>query len=78
MRVKMIGWMMEIFSKLNSKPETLFYAIDIMDEYLALTDKRLENEQIHLIGMTSIYMASKLNEVSPMCLKFVEKKLGLR
>jgi hypothetical protein len=63
-RSKMIDWMIEIYINILSKDfdiEIIFRSIQIMDLYIKKEKKTLINKDIHLIGITSLYLACKLN-----------------
>lgn len=56
-------------------PNTFFLAIDIMDRYLHKTTKVLDSKSIHLIGVTSMLMASKMEEIIPFKVSTVVDKM---
>ena len=62
-RSKMIDWKIEIYINLLKEYidiDVLFKSIQIMDLYTKLQKKKiLVNEDIHLLGITSIYLSSK-------------------
>lgn len=63
LRSKMIDWKIEIYISILKdyiNIDVLFKSIQIMDLYTKLEkNKILENEDMHLLGLTSIYLASK-------------------
>jgi hypothetical protein len=61
MRTIMVEWLVDIHQKFNLKIETLFLAIDIIDRYLMI--KRLKRANFQLLGATSIFLASKYEEI---------------
>lgn len=75
-REKMVDWMVEVFSVNKSEPGTLELAVHIMDAYILNTEKTLKNSDIHLIGLCSIYIASKMEEKIPLRLTHIIKNLG--
>ena len=75
-REKMIDWMVEVFSANNSEPGTLELAVHIMDTYILNTEKTLKDSDIHLLGLCSIYIASKMEEKIPFRLTHIVKNLG--
>ena len=75
-REKMIDWMVEVFSANNSEPGTLELAVHIMDTYILNTEKTLKDSDIHLLGLCSIYIASKMEEKIPMRLYHIVKYIG--
>ena len=64
-RSKMVNWMLEVFHSFGSSEETIFSAVKIMDKYLWKAKDKLKNEDVHLIGMVSMYLASKTYDVTP-------------
>ena len=73
-RTKMVDWMIEVLSTFNNNDETYFLAVNIMDMYLWKTKKKKKNSDVHLIGVTCMYMATKFQEIYPISLdNFVEK-----
>lgn len=57
--------MIEVLSSFNCTKNTFFVAIDIMDAYLTRTTAVYETKDIHLIGVTSMLIASKMEEIVP-------------
>lgn len=73
-RTKMVDWMIEVLSVFENMDETFFLSVNIMDLFFINSKKVLKNEDIHLIGITSMYIASKFQEIYPISLKsFVNK-----
>lgn len=75
-RTRMIDWMVEICSVFNYMDETFFLSVNILDIFLQKTKKIYDNSNIHLIGMTSIFTASKFQEIYPQTLKNFAHKVG--
>ena len=70
----MVDWMVEVFSIFTSMDATYFLAVYLMDMYTWKSIKDLKNEDVHLIGVTCMYMASKFQEVEYIRLsKFVKQ-----
>jgi len=61
MRAILIDWLVEIHYKLELKEETFYTAIYIMDAYLS--KKIIKKNKFQLLGITSLLIASKLNEM---------------
>ena len=61
MRIILIDWLIEVHSQFNFKEDTLYIAIYIMDSYLS--KKYIQRKNFQLLGITSLLIASKLNEV---------------
>ena len=67
--------MIEVLCSFNCTPNTYFVSIDIMDTYLQRTHKVLETKDIHLIGVTSMLLASKMEEIIPFKVSTVVEKM---
>lgn len=67
--------MIEVLSSFNCTPNTFFVSIDIMDNYLACSSRCFETKDIHLIGVTSMLLASKMEEIIPFKVSTVVDKM---
>lgn len=74
----MIDWMIEVFSSYKFLDGTFFRGVELMDRFFAQSLRPQETKDLHLIGVTSIFMASKLEEVYPLKLKTVYEKIAHR
>lgn len=63
LRARMVDWMIEVLSIFSCSLESLFGAVMIMDKYFQFTPKKISEDKIHLIGIASMLMASKLYDV---------------
>lgn len=61
MRTILIDWIIDVNNGFNFKEETLYTAIYIMDSYLS--KKIIQRKRLQLLGITSLFIASKLNEI---------------
>ena len=75
-RTKMVDWMVEVFYLTKSEPSTFELAVHIMDRYISRTKKILYDININLIGLTCIYLASKMTEDFPLKLIHISKNIG--
>ena len=75
-RTKMINWMLEVFHSFKSNEETIFSAVKIMDKFIWKTKDNLKSEDIHLIGMVCIYLASKTYDVVPIQMNSLKHLIG--
>lgn len=57
--------MIEVLSSFECTTNTFFVAVDLMDRYLQKRATGLEPHSIHLIGVTSMLVASKIEEITP-------------
>ena len=69
-RTRMIDWMVEVFYITQSDPSALQLAVYLMDTFISKTQKTLYDNNIQIIGLTCIYLASKLLDDKP--LKLIE------
>lgn len=75
-RERMVDWMVEVFSVYKCDPGTFELAVHIMDCYISKTKKKLKDEDIHLIGLTCIYISSKVEDIIPLRMSHIVKSLG--
>ena len=75
-RTKMVSWMMEIFSSYNSEPLTFFLSVNIMDMYLQKTNKIYTEDNFQLVGMVSMFLASKMEDIIPLHMVHIKSKIG--
>ena len=47
-----------------------------MDNYLQKAQKKFNENDIHLIGMVSMYMASKMEDIIPLHMVHIKTKIG--
>ena len=78
-RTKMTDWMVEVCSSFNCQPRTYFLAVTIFDKYLVAARRHgivQQDSDVHLLGVTSIYLASKYEDVIPLHSKVVAEKIA--
>ena len=75
-RKQMVVWIDVVFTILKSPVETFFLAVNIMDRYIEKSKERLMVSDLHEIGMTSMFIASKYNEINSLTLDYVINKIG--
>jgi hypothetical protein len=64
MRSKMADWMIEVLGVFtSSSEETYFRAMAILDFYLKTEEKKLKDADIHLLGIGSIFLATKVEDI---------------
>jgi len=79
MRTRMADWMIEVLSNYNCDDLTYFESINLMDRYFKECEyhkKILIPEDLHLIGVTSMFIASKYHDIRPLRLKTVQDKIA--
>ena len=75
-RIKMIDWMIDVFSSYKSSPKTFFLSVNIMDLFFLKTKRTIQINDIHIIGLCSIFIASKMEDLFPLRLEQIKKILG--
>lgn len=75
-RERMVNWMVEVFNAYKCDPGTFELAVHIMDCFIARTKKKLKDEDIHLIGLTCIYISSKVEDIIPLRMSHIAKNIG--
>jgi hypothetical protein len=72
----MIDWMIEVLSSYKCSETSFFIALETLDLYLSKETNSLENKDIHLIGVTCMFIASKYEEVQPISIKTFHNKIS--
>jgi hypothetical protein len=67
-RAQMLDWMIEVLSNLSRKfsEATFFKAAQIMDMHLKTSGSALTDQHIHLVGLASMYIGSKYEDIEPL------------
>lgn len=55
----MVDWMIEVLSSYKMTEETFFRSVKYMDIFFKKATKKLEVSDLHIIGVASMFMASK-------------------
>ena len=75
-RTKMVDWMIEVISVYKSETETLFLSVAIMDLFINRWPNTIRSDEIHIIGMTSMFIASKFEDLLPIRMSSLVSKIG--
>jgi hypothetical protein len=79
LRTQMVDWMIEVLSSYHCDESTFFESVNIMDNYFKACqyhNKILQPQDIHLIGVTSMFIASKYQDIYPLRLKIIHEKIA--
>ena len=79
MRTRMVDWMIEVLSNYHCDESTYFESINLMDRYFKQCEIKhqiLLPGELHLIGVTSMFIASKYQDIYPLRLKIVQDKIA--
>ena len=63
MRKILVDWLIDVHAKFKLVPETLFLTINIIDRYLS--KKSINRKYLQLLGITSLFIASKYEDIYP-------------
>ncbi len=66
-RAFLIEWIIDVHRKFRLMPETLYVTVFLIDQYLSL--KQIKKSQLHILGVTSLLIATKYEEIYPPELK---------
>lgn len=81
-RARMVDWMCEVLNiafKNTCCDQTLFLAVNLMDRYIQALEERgqvFKSSDLHLTGVTCMFIASKYEDVHPLLMKTVYLKIG--
>ena len=66
-RAFLIEWIIDVHRKFRLVPETLYVTVFIIDRFLSL--KQIKKSQLHILGVTSLLISTKYEEIYPPELK---------
>ena len=72
----MVDWMAEVLHTFKTSEQTFFLSIDIMDRYFKETQRKLTGSDLHLIGIVSMFLSSKYEDVVPLLMRTILNKIG--
>ena len=76
MRVKMVDWMIEVYTNIHCSDSTFYIGVNIMDRFFKHTLHTLKPSDLHLIGLCSMFISSKFCDIYPIKLKCLVEKIG--
>lgn len=62
-RAFLIEWIIDVHRKFRLTPECLYVAIYIIDQFMSR--KKIQKNQLHLLGVSTLFLASKYEEIYP-------------
>lgn len=75
-RTKMIDWMAEVLHTFKCSDQTYFLSVYLMDRYFKNSEKVIHSSNLHIIGVCCMYIASKYEDVIPLLMKTIVRKIG--
>ena len=76
----MIDWMIEVCTSFRCSERVWFLAVALFDKYLYLVKgkKSLKNSDVHGLGIASMYVASKYEDIYPINSSVASEKISHR
>lgn len=72
----MIDWMYEVLYAFKMSEQTFFLAVQYMDRYIAGSPLALPLENLHIIGITCMFIASKFEDITPLFMPTIVTRIG--
>lgn len=76
LRARMVDWMIEVLTNFRCEDQTFFMAVNLLDRYLKGQQSSQEVADLHLMGVTSMFIASKYEDIQPLKMKMVFEKIA--
>ena len=75
-RARMIDWIIEVLTNFYCDDQTFFIAVSLMDRYFKHCPNPMKISSLHLLGVTSMFIASKFEDINPLRMKTVDEKIS--
>ena len=72
----MVDWMIEVLTNFKSDDQTFFLAVSLLDRYFKGKQEMREVTDLHIIGVTAMFIASKYEDYYPIKMKIVFEKIA--
>lgn len=74
----MLDWLVEVTSAYKCSTRTYHLAVELFDNYLRVSQSKivLEDKDIHLIGLASLFLASKYEDDKPLSSRTLSHKIS--
>ena len=76
LRARMIDWMIEVLTNFKCDDQTFFIAVSLMDRYFKGCKNIKLVGDLHLTGVTAMFVASKFEDIYPLKMKTVYEKIA--
>jgi len=76
MRSKMVDWIIEVTENYRCDQTTYFLAVGLMDNYFRCCTENLKPEDLHIIGVCCMFIASKYYDIFPIKLASASEKIS--
>jgi hypothetical protein len=78
LRARMIDWMIEVLTNFKCDDQTFFLAVSLLDRYFKNKTDTREISDLHIIGVTVMFIASKYEDIYPLKMRMVFEKIAHR
>ena len=72
----MIDWMFEVLKVFKMSEQTFYLSVQYLDRFIAKAQRELKLEELHLIGTTCMFVASKYEDITPLYLRTMVKRVS--
>ena len=72
----MIDWIVEVLTNFKCEDQTFFLSVSLMDRFLKQSSRIVQVSDLHIIGVTAMFIASKFEDIHPLKMKTVYEKIG--
>lgn len=62
-RTRMVNWMIEVLNAFHAKPKVFFMSVHLLDSYFKASAEEPGRNCVHLVGVTCMFVACKLEYV---------------
>ena len=76
LRSRMVDWMIEVLTNFKCDDQTFFLAVSILDRFFKVKVETREIADLHIIGVTAMFIASKYEDIYPLKMKMVHEKIA--
>lgn len=76
LRGKMVDWMVEVLQIFDCSQRTFFLSVRIMDLFFKKEVTTLGVEELHVIGVVCMMIASKYEDIKPLTMNTIFNKIG--
>lgn len=72
----MVDWMIEVLTNFKCDDQTFFLSVSLLDRYFKSKSETREVSDLHIIGVTTMFVASKYEDIYPLKMKMVYEKIA--
>jgi hypothetical protein len=74
-RTKLVDWLLEVFYAYKCDENTIYLTLMLMDGFI-FKSKNLNNSDLHLLGITCLYISSKFEDLYPLDMNTVKGRIA--